>query len=201
MNDTFALRIASLRKERRISQKVAAEALGISQALLSHYERGIRECGLDFLTRIADYYGVSADYLLCRTDVKNGGVVGGKESQGFIDLMNTVRVASDMLSEASSEEAGRNFMMLLGVDVTRMISMIAGEDSDLFKEVYPVRNAGFEAAMRFAEARLCNELADSARKGRAAITKKELKEIYPAYYSSVRALLDSANTAVRIITE
>lgn len=38
--------IKLLRKERGITQKQAAEDLGVSQALLSHYEKGIRECGL-----------------------------------------------------------------------------------------------------------------------------------------------------------
>ena len=41
--------IKLLRKERGITQKQAAEDLGVSQALLSHYEKGIRECGLDFV--------------------------------------------------------------------------------------------------------------------------------------------------------
>ena len=48
--------IKLLRKERGITQKQAAEDLGVSQALLSHYEKGIRECGLDFVVRVADYY-------------------------------------------------------------------------------------------------------------------------------------------------
>lgn len=61
---TFATRMAELRRQKKISQKEAARALGISQALLSHYENGIRECGLDFVVRAADYYGVSTDYLL-----------------------------------------------------------------------------------------------------------------------------------------
>ena len=56
--------IKLLRKERGITQKQAAEDLGVSQALLSHYEKGIRECGLDFVVRVADYYNVSCDYLL-----------------------------------------------------------------------------------------------------------------------------------------
>lgn len=60
----FASNITELRKRKGISQKVAAKELGISQALLSHYENGIRECGLDFVLRVADYYGVSCDYLL-----------------------------------------------------------------------------------------------------------------------------------------
>lgn len=64
MPDSFAQRLALLRRDAHISQKDAAAALGISQALLSHYENGIRECGPDFIIRAARYYGVTADYLL-----------------------------------------------------------------------------------------------------------------------------------------
>ena len=70
MNSDFARIITLQRKERQISQKQAAADLGISQALLSHYEKGIRECGLNFLVKIADYYNVSVDYILNRTDDK-----------------------------------------------------------------------------------------------------------------------------------
>ena len=66
MNTDFPRIITLLRKERNISQKQAATDLGVSQALLSHYEKGIRECGLDFLVKTADYYNVSCDYLLGR---------------------------------------------------------------------------------------------------------------------------------------
>ncbi len=67
MNSDFPRIITLLRKEKGISQKNAAADLGISQALLSHYEKGIRECGLDFLVKAADYYHVSCDYLLGRS--------------------------------------------------------------------------------------------------------------------------------------
>ena len=67
MNKDFPRIITLLRKERKLSQKEAAEALGVSQALLSHYEKGIRECGLDFVVKAADYYHVTCDYLLGRT--------------------------------------------------------------------------------------------------------------------------------------
>lgn len=67
MNNTFGSIISYLRKEKGISQKKAASDLGISQALLSHYEKGIRECGLDFVVKAAEYYDVSCDYLLGRT--------------------------------------------------------------------------------------------------------------------------------------
>lgn len=67
MEQQFPIIISELRKERGLSQKEAAAKLGISQALLSHYEKGIRECGQSFLLRIADFYGVSTDYLLGRS--------------------------------------------------------------------------------------------------------------------------------------
>ena len=61
---TFSDRLTAQRKRKGVSQKQAAADLGISQALLSHYENGIREPGLSFLVKAADYYNVSCDYLL-----------------------------------------------------------------------------------------------------------------------------------------
>jgi len=72
VHDSFPRIITLLRTERKLTQKEAAKELGISQALLSHYERGIRECGLDFLCRTADFYGVSCDYLLGRSADRSG---------------------------------------------------------------------------------------------------------------------------------
>ncbi len=64
----FSETMSELRRERGLSQRAAAAALGISQALLSHYENGAREPGLAFVCRACDYYGVTADYLLGRSD-------------------------------------------------------------------------------------------------------------------------------------
>lgn len=71
MERNFPVIITELRKEKGLSQKEAASQLGISQALLSHYEKGIRECGQSFLIRIADFYGVSCDYILGRTNKRS----------------------------------------------------------------------------------------------------------------------------------
>jgi transcriptional regulator with XRE-family HTH domain len=72
MDRTFAVRLTDLRKDTGLSQKDAAAALGVSQALLSHYEKGIRECGLSFITRASKYYGVTCDYLLGTSSCKRG---------------------------------------------------------------------------------------------------------------------------------
>ena len=69
MNCTFSTVLSTLRRSRGLSQRSAAADLGISQALLSHYENGAREPGLAFVCKACDYYGVSADYMLGRTEV------------------------------------------------------------------------------------------------------------------------------------
>ena len=68
MQVRFAQTLSQLRHEKGVSQRQAAQALEVSQALLSHYENGIREPGLAFVVRACDYYQVSADYLLGMTD-------------------------------------------------------------------------------------------------------------------------------------
>ena len=50
MATEFSRTLSLLRKERGVSQRVAAADLGVSQALLSHYENGIREPGLAFVS-------------------------------------------------------------------------------------------------------------------------------------------------------
>ena len=72
MSVGFASKISALRREKKITQKDAATDLGVSQALLSHYEKGIRECNLEFVKKAAIYYNVSADYLLGLSDTKHG---------------------------------------------------------------------------------------------------------------------------------
>lgn len=68
----FSEILSKMRKERGVSQKKAAADLGISQALLSHYEKGIRERGLDFVIKCSKYYGVTTDYLLGVSENRNG---------------------------------------------------------------------------------------------------------------------------------
>ena len=61
---SFNQNLCELRRKKKISQRQVAEDLEISQSLLSHYEKGVREPGLDFLVRAAKYYGVSTDSIL-----------------------------------------------------------------------------------------------------------------------------------------
>ena len=62
------MRLKELRKQRKISQLKLAMDLNMNQNSISRYESGEREADYATLIRIADYFDVSVDYLLERTD-------------------------------------------------------------------------------------------------------------------------------------
>ncbi len=61
-------RIRDLREDHDLMQKEIAAVLGIQQTVYSRYERGFQTIPLEHLIKLADYYQVSTDYLLGRTD-------------------------------------------------------------------------------------------------------------------------------------
>ena len=140
MNSDFPRIITFLRKERGFSQKQVATDLGISQALLSHYEKGIRECGLDFLVKAADYFEVSCDYLLGRTVQRRLASVSAEDlpesdeirhlKGNMINqinkklLMNTTTVIFDLLAQIGSKRltnAVSNYLMSAEYQIFRTI--------------------------------------------------------------------------------
>ncbi|MCI6825666.1 MAG: helix-turn-helix transcriptional regulator [Ruminococcus bromii] len=140
MNKDFPRIITFLRKERGLSQKQVAADLGISQALLSHYEKGIRECGLDFLVRAAEYFEVSCDYLLGRTVQRRLAAVTADDipesdeirhiKGNMINqinkklLMNTTTVIFDLLAQIGDKRltnAVSNYLMSAEYQIFRTI--------------------------------------------------------------------------------
>lgn len=67
---TFADNITALRKKQNKKRQEVADDLGISRSSLEYYEKNKRKPDIEVLTKIADYYGVSADYLLGRTNAE-----------------------------------------------------------------------------------------------------------------------------------
>ena len=63
-------RIKQLREKRGLIQEILAAELGITQQLLSKYERDITLIKVDILKKIAIYFNVTTDYLLGISDVK-----------------------------------------------------------------------------------------------------------------------------------
>lgn len=63
-------RLKELRKEKNLRQEQVAVALDISMSAYCHYEQGKREPTVSVLERMADYYDVTTDYLLGRSDTR-----------------------------------------------------------------------------------------------------------------------------------
>ena len=63
------MRLKEIRERKKLTQLKVALDLNMSQNTVSRYESGVREPGIAELVKFADYYGVSVDYILERTDV------------------------------------------------------------------------------------------------------------------------------------
>ena len=147
MNKDFPRIITMLRKEKKYSQKQVAENLGISQALLSHYEKGIRECGLDFVIKVSDYYNVSCDFLLGRTPERTGAMlrfedipdaeenelISGKGS--LVPLLNkkilanSMTIIYDMLIKANNKSLTANVSNYLFLALYRVFRTLYSANS------------------------------------------------------------------------
>ncbi len=58
--------IKELRQERDLSQAKLAEAIGVSQKAIDYWERGLNEPKASYIVALADFFGVTCDYLLGR---------------------------------------------------------------------------------------------------------------------------------------
>lgn len=61
-------RLRQLRIERGLRLKDVADAMGVTLRAIQNYEQGIREPSLSILIKLCDFFGVTADYLLGRSD-------------------------------------------------------------------------------------------------------------------------------------
>ena len=212
-----------LRKERCISQKQAASQLGISQALLSHYEKGIRECGLDFLVRTADFYGVSCDYLLGRSPERTGAKLTvedipegdqGKENtlRGSILptlnkklLFNAMNIVFDLLQTINDKRLTAELSSFLSLAVYRAFRVVYGinpkNEQTLFKVAPAMAQAKAIAAMIVCEATAAG-IAGEVRSSSPAvveklyITNETLSRDYPQFTSSLLNLIKNSENAV-----
>lgn len=85
--------LAQLRKERDIGQKEIAAHLKVSIGTISNYENNVHSPDLAMLCRLADYFGVTTDYLLGRTAYRNDPKVLNQrisDEYTITDIINTV---------------------------------------------------------------------------------------------------------------
>jgi transcriptional regulator with XRE-family HTH domain len=118
MNSSFPAILSKLRHDKHVNQRTAAAALNISQALLSHYENGLREPGLDFIDSACDYYNVSADYLLGRSAI-NAPLTAAVSTGAMTDFSELLAAGLTELyhgiNSCSSPEAGEAVTSILSV--------------------------------------------------------------------------------------
>lgn len=196
MNADFPRILTLLRKEKGISQKTAASHLGISQALLSHYEKGIRECGLDFLVRTANYYGVSCDYLLGRSPDRNGTTLTvedipepdavGKENVMHGSILpvlnkkliaNSMNILFDLLQKSKNKaliQEVSSFLMLAVYRVFRIVySANPKNQNGLFTVPKQVASHYAAAAMAVSEANAAAVASGDALEGQEPLKEVE----------------------------
>ncbi|MFI3325689.1 MAG: helix-turn-helix transcriptional regulator [Clostridia bacterium] len=130
MDNHFAHNITALRKDKGLSQKQVAADLKISQALLSHYEKGIRECGLDFVVKMSNYFDVSCDYLLgVHTENKSIKTKNSKEQK---TINSSVTIVFDMLEKINSKNLSKEVTHYLNFAVYTILRYICKEDEAFF---------------------------------------------------------------------
>ncbi len=183
MNSDFPRIMTLLRKERSISQKSAANELGISQALLSHYEKGIRECGLEFLVKAADYYNVSCDYLLGRSpepagktisyddipdhdpnkkeQINPGGIMGSFNKKLII---NSVNVLYSLMQKTGSNTLLKEISGFLMLSIYKMFRIIYSANSKNDQRFFTVSEIVYPG-MSSAAMNMCETNAHASAKG------------------------------------
>ena len=217
MNKDFPRIICLLRKERGLSQRQVANDLDISQALLSHYEKGIRECGLDFLVRAADYYGVSTDYMLGRSADPEGMTLAaedipepdaaGKENgvstgAGVLPVLNKKLIANsmnilfDLLAKSGSKELTKQVSGYLMAAVYRMFRIIYSFCRKNNMNMFSVKNPGAlesaDAYMKACECRAKRLEGDlSIKEENLSVSSEGLVRSYPLFASSLFNLIKS----------
>ena len=98
----FGQLLGALRREKNFSQSKVAKDLGISQALLSHYENGAREPKLDFVIKICDYYDISTDYVLCRDKRRRPPIF--PNSKGFENIEKLVSATAEVFKNLETRQ-------------------------------------------------------------------------------------------------
>lgn len=120
-------RLRRLREQRDLNQKDVAEALNITATTLSRYEAGIRSPDSEALVRLAEFYGVSIDYLLGR---KNPSSPIAEDDEEWLSLLQKAREKGiELEATALLRTSGRLSKAQLR-DILRVFEMIETEQQE-----------------------------------------------------------------------
>ncbi len=224
MASEFSRTLSLLRKERGVSQRTAASDLGISQALLSHYENGIREPGLSFVVKACDYYHVSADFILGRTLSREGSMLTSEEILNAAEPGNVLQ--GSVMATLQSKLLGGAIGVLFGLlgklgdkaAINAAAAYLGSGVYQLYRHLY--REAGANEAyfaldasdctmgmaevdMKLEETRFVHALKQQAAQKAAfpALAPDALAEAYPGRNQSMTQVLSSADARLNGLSQ
>lgn len=210
----FPRTLSLLRQEKKISQRKAAVELDVSQALLSHYENGVREPGLAFVVRAADYYGVSVDYLLGRTMARDGGAILASEVPDSSEEKDNVLRGNPaaMLNKKLLVNSTALLFELLGKESAQMTAAVSAYMSAAFykafrliyaldrsssSEVFPVEESCYselcDVELKRSEGMLRRLAAAKGSETRADLSQDALQKGFPHLAPSLFSLLHTVS--------
>ena len=223
-NTEFSRTLSLLRQERGVSQRTAAMDLGISQALLSHYENGIREPGLHFVVKACEYYHVSADFMLGRTLSRDGTMLSSEDLLAAENQSNVLRgsilatiqskllggsisVLFELLGKLGDKGAINEAAAYLGTAVYQLYRRLyrhSGSNESYF--ALPAQDWELDAAlvdMKCSEMRYARALGEMSEKDTAypPMNESAVTEAFPGRCQSVTQVLHAADSRMSARTE
>ena len=220
MNAEFSRTLSLLRQERGVSQRTAAGALGISQALLSHYENGIREPGLNFVVKACDFYNVSADFLLGRTLSRDGTTIAAEELYDYSTekdnvlhgsimatlnkklLVNSIGVLFDLLGKLGNKRAIKAAANYLSTSVYQLYRHLCRNSPSRNDDFFSVPDQQFIAGlprvdMILSEAEYTDALANCGKDTHfPPMSHTSMTENYPGTYQSLLQIVHSCGERI-----
>ncbi|MGL5068430.1 MAG: helix-turn-helix domain-containing protein [Sarcina sp.] len=137
--DTFGKRLKHLRTSHNFTQDKLAENFSINNTSISRYENGVQFPELDLLIKIADFFNVSLDYLLCRSDKKNISEIdvqsdSTKKINEFLKIANQLpsmeKLKTNLKNNSNHDWTKHELLLLisyldiLGINITRILKVI-----------------------------------------------------------------------------
>lgn len=201
MKNKLGVNIASLRKAKGWSQKETAKKLGISQALLSHYEKGIRECGLEFLVNASQIFNCSTDYLLGLKTSKSNADEDidnisadlkemPKLDKNRYDVINTLNLLYSITARIGNPEICKDFNNIIFSNLYQLLNIFQNRyfSADLFEKEQMLNFTLAQKSSANSLMSLINRLNDNNIY--LKLTKEQLSSEYPLSSNSLFYILN-----------
>ncbi len=217
-NMDFPRTLSLLRREKNLSQRKVAKELGVSQAVLSHYENGLREPGLEFVARVADYYKVSADFLLGRTMSREDYTITAEDLPDSSEdkdnvlrgsmmatlakklVINSLSIIFDIVGKSKNKNLITETAAFFNLAVYKVFRSLYSADKESSEDIFSVDERIWSeltnAEMSFTAMNIKREAEgitdDKEKKGEfPSVSQEDISAEYPALFQSLLSVLQS----------